>query len=228
MSRLLLRWVLLLTAGFVAYMLILRVQPYDSTDLRALITPSENCPAPCLLGIRPYSTPADEALALLESNPWVYSIDERFNPPGAEEILRYVTWSGRQPSFIDTQSNSIISTCGNMVCGISIPTTLELGRLLLAFGQPDSATIRSVPDGPQIMILYTANYDTIQVTIRARGICQPNFTEMTLHHSRVTLVVGDVPEPIPVLGLRSARFQMINFQGQPYPWLERRAYICDL
>jgi hypothetical protein len=227
MSQLLLRLALLLTVGFVMYMLILHVQPYDSGDLHALTEPPEDCPAPCLLGIRPYSTTVDEALALLGSNPWIERIDARLTPNGSDEGTRVITWSGKQPTLIDTRADSLLSTCGDVVCGVSIPTTMELGTLLLAFGQPDSATIRSIPDGLSLMIVYTASYDGMQLTIRSAGICAPDFTEMALHHSRVILQVGDIPESLDIISLRSARFQTINFQKQFYPWLERRAYICD-
>jgi len=228
MIRQWLRMALPLVIGFTLYILLVHAQPNEAATVRTLLTPPDDCPAPCFLGIRPGVTTVAKALTILDSHPWVESVNSVPNLSNAEEGLLILTWNGRQSPYIDSASSSALHTCGDLICGLSIPTKLELGIILLNFGAPDSATLRSIPDAPHAVIFYAANYDSMQLTIRATSFCPPIFTAMGLHHRPVTLQLGDVGEQISISKLYAARFQMIHFQKQSYPWLLRRAFVCDL
>jgi hypothetical protein len=178
------------------------------------------------MGIRPGITTISEAITILNAHPWIESISA---PPSAnrrEEAVLVLNWNGAQSQYIDAQATSTLTTCGDWICGLAIATNLELGTFLLEFGQPDSATLRSIPDAPRATVIYAANYGEMQFTVRTSTHCPPVMTEAALHHSRVTLQLGDVGEAFSTSKLRAARFQMLNFQKQAYPWLLRRAFIC--
>ncbi len=57
---------LLLSGLFLLPVLLIRAQPYDDGGLRAFLTPPEDCPAPCFMGIRPGVTTTEEALEILK------------------------------------------------------------------------------------------------------------------------------------------------------------------
>ncbi len=69
--RSLCRAALLLSVVFLLPVLLIRAQPYDDSDLRAFLTPPEDCPAPCFMDIRPGMTTAEEAVSILDAHPWV-------------------------------------------------------------------------------------------------------------------------------------------------------------
>ncbi len=226
MIRLWFRVAVPLITGFTVYMLILHIQPAHTADLRALFMPPDTCFDPCFMGIRPGFTTVDEAITILNAHRWVKSVSAPPSTSRREEDLLILNWNGAQSPYIDTQSTSALITCGNWICGLSIPTNLELGAFLLEFGQPDSATLRSIPDAPHAIIIYAANYSDMQFTVRTSNHCPPVITEAALHHSHVILQLGDVGEAFSTSKLHAARFQMLNFQKQAYPWLLRRAFIC--
>jgi hypothetical protein len=227
MTRVLFRLSLLPTLTFAIVSLLIHAQPYDDSELRLLLKPSDNCPL-CFMGIRPGVTTVAEAILILKSHPWIESVNARFDPNLRRGGQLVIMWSGMQPSLIDTEVESALYTCGELICGLSIATKLAFGDILLAFGQPDSAIIRSIPGAPHVFIAQTATYIQRLLTILINSFCPPLFTAMALHHGLVTLQMGTAHESLTWNNINAASFQMITFQKRPYPWLLRRAFVCQL
>lgn len=226
MTRVIFRLSLLSTLIFAVVLLFIHAQPYDDSELRLLLKPSDNCPL-CFMGIRPGVTTVAESILILKSHPWIESVNARFDPNARRGGQVVITWSGMQPSLIDPQGESALYTCGELICGLSIATKLAFGDILLAFGQPDSAIIRSIPGAPHVLIAQTATYIQRLLTIHVKGFCPPLFTAMALHRSLVTLQMGTIHEALTWNNINATSFQMITFQKRPYPWLMRRAFVCQ-
>jgi hypothetical protein len=59
---------------FTIPILLIQTQPYDDMELRAFLTPTDDCPAPCFMGIQPGITTVDEAIAILQAHEWVAEV----------------------------------------------------------------------------------------------------------------------------------------------------------
>jgi hypothetical protein len=224
-TRFLLQISLAATLLFLTVQLLICAQPYDDTDLRTFLTPADGCPIPCFMGIRPGITTGAEAVLILESHPWVRTIDVRFDTDSREGQLVW-TWSGSQPPQIRAEIEGVLRICDSLICGLSIPTRVEYGAILLEFGQPDSGTLRSILSATHTVVAHTAIYDRFQLNVRVNGLCPPLFTAMALQHGLTTLQMGILGEQISISRLHAANFQVINFQKQAVAWLRRREYVC--
>jgi hypothetical protein len=157
---------------FACCIALIRAQPYDAADLRALLT-SESCSAPCFMGIRPGVTTMDEALELLRTSEWVRYIR---HIDLASATLTYSggirwEWSGRQPSWIDARHDSWIWMIENRVDYITIRTRVSLGDIWLAYGAPNSGTVFSDVDARLPTIYYEAIYPRDHMFVTVGGVC---------------------------------------------------------
>jgi len=132
----------LFTLLFAACIGLINARPYDDSELRALFAPSNECPMPCFIGIRPGVTTADEALAVLEAHEWIGDVELAYNRVTGAPNAAIWSWSGSQPPLIlDTLYGSPYR--GNLriqdgiVTAIWIPTTITAGDLRLLWGKPD-------------------------------------------------------------------------------------------
>jgi hypothetical protein len=103
-SRIYCKLTLLSFTVFAAVMLLIRAQPYDDHELRALLMP-ENCAMPCFMGIRPGVTTMDEAVKLLKVSGWVGEIQDF--PNGLEW-----KWNGFQPAIFRDGFGGYVDTSG--------------------------------------------------------------------------------------------------------------------
>jgi hypothetical protein len=133
-TRLLLRicrLALLLTGVFVMVFGVIRMQPNNNADILALLMPPQGCPAPCFLGVRPGRTTSAEAVAVLEQHEWIAAVE-----PSADFLdLR---WSGTQPGFLDSDARNYLHVAWYAIGEIRLATTLSLGDLWVALGQPEA------------------------------------------------------------------------------------------
>ncbi len=227
MSYTLIRLVLAITFLFTISIVLIHAQPYDESELRKFFTPPDGCPAPCFMNIQPGITTAAEAGTIFQSHAWVSDFTVSFDTNSREGQLVW-QWSGSQPAQIRDEVEGTLRICDSLICSLSIATRIPYGAILLAFGQPDSGTLRSLPDGQRTMIVFTALYDPFQLDIRTRGFCPPLFTAMALHQQLTTFHIGIVREQMSRSSLQSARFQVINFQKQSVSWLRRRGFVCPV
>jgi hypothetical protein len=140
--RLLLRLSLPLTMLFTGVLVAIRTQPYDDSEIRALLAPPDGCPAPCFLGIQPGHTTAEAAIGILKKHAWVGSVNINIDPVRLSQLYVSWGWSGRQPRLIDSQRSGFLwtlnenGTLRDKVSFVTVRTHLQFGDIWLAFGQP--------------------------------------------------------------------------------------------
>jgi hypothetical protein len=127
-----LRLAALLTLAFGAAIGLVRAQPYDASEIRAFLTPPQDCAAPCFLGVQPGRTTLDEAVALLEASGWIAEVERggRFH-----DFL----WNGQQPDFIDDRALNYFMIRAGVVDQIRLRTRLRLGDVVGLLGRPDDS-----------------------------------------------------------------------------------------
>ena len=133
---------LLLVAFFALPVLLIRAQPYDDSDLRALLDVPPDCAAPCFMGIRPGATDIWDALDVLNNHEWVarvgqYDFEHSKNLDGTITIEIDWEWSGAQPSLIDASRSGSVWILDDRVVSIDVPTFLRLGDVRLGMGTPE-------------------------------------------------------------------------------------------
>jgi hypothetical protein len=151
MFHLLLRPILLLTLLIALPIALIRAQLYDDSDLRAFLTPPD-CPAPCFMGIRPGVTTTEEAIAILEAHEWVAEVDDvdpdLFRDPDGDGAYLMPTigwmWSQTRPEWIDGESKGVVWIGEDgLVLRLEILTSVPMGDILLALGNPDRISLDS-------------------------------------------------------------------------------------
>lgn len=128
MTRTVFRLALPLILLFTAALFIIRAQPYKHHAISALLF-SDECPAPCFMGIRPGVTTPEEALARLHDSEWITRV-------GVSEPLETVAWrwSTRQTAIMDNERLPGLFYDRNRVRLIRLYTQVRLGDLLLELG----------------------------------------------------------------------------------------------
>lgn len=124
------------TLLFTLCIALIRVQPYDDSELRAFLTPPEGCPAPCFMGIRPGVTTMEEAVAILG----FYEPDE----PVSQQTYRdnSMGLAARYTSDSIVWHVSVGDSCSpNYVYSIFSSTNIRLADFLLVAGVPDREII---------------------------------------------------------------------------------------
>jgi hypothetical protein len=140
MLRFYLRLILLLIPILTGTLLVIHAQPYDDHDLHQLLLP-ESCPAPCFMGIRPGVTTQDEAIKILEDNPWV-EVDAIHAMPTLPDFPLILKWKGNQPAMLNedegfglsiTFQNSHPKTVAQI--SFNLNTDIRIGDLYLMLGK---------------------------------------------------------------------------------------------
>jgi hypothetical protein len=129
---------------FTATILLIHLQPYDDTELRALLTPPDGCPAPCFMGIRPGVTSADEAEQILKAHPWIKYVPAR--PRYNGYTIEFI-WNGKQPKWIGNDSLTGVGIVNGKVTNISLYLNRPLGEFQLVYGPPDWSTFSILSNG---------------------------------------------------------------------------------
>lgn len=129
------RAVLLLTGLFMLPMLLIRAQADDDTALRAFLTPADDCPAPCFMGIRPGETTLDTAIRILSRDPTTMPLQLNSATGGYFNVLQW-RWTEAAPAWLDARQDMLITLSGDIVSEIQILTRIPWGDFLLAYGRP--------------------------------------------------------------------------------------------
>ncbi len=145
MSRIWLRWSLILSLTFALPLLLLRLQPYNPQAIQNLLT-TPGCPAPCFMGIQPGVTSLDAAFTRLNAHRWVARVGEDYRrftvttPATDLSMLRFVSgwyWSQAAPDWIDSTQRTVMEVQGGEISNLSFSTTLPVGMILVTYGVPD-------------------------------------------------------------------------------------------
>ena len=161
-----LKLALLLVTIFAGGVTLLRVLTFGGSDLRALLTASQNCAAPCWNGIQPGVTTIDEAVAFLAAD---RTIADYQLTPGKLSWW----WNGDQIAALDSSGRAFhgrmeyaIANGEDRISSIVLDTTIPLGDVQLTLGSPDSITLHTVrpQDASQRSgVIYVAHYDALAV-----------------------------------------------------------------
>lgn len=127
----LLRSSLLLTPLLCLPVLLIRARPYEDSELFALLTPPEGCPAPCFMGIRPGLTTSQAATALLGSQPLLANTIAP-NPPNG---LRFR--ANHPHGLVEDTVFSYLRVESSVIQWLRVQTNISLAEVWAAFGQPD-------------------------------------------------------------------------------------------
>ncbi len=120
------------TLLFAASIAAIHAQPYDDNGLRDFLTPPDDCPMPCFMGIRPGMTTYAEAVAILEAHDWIRTVD---TSRGRFRLI--ATWSGAQSAWIRETRELNLPFEDDVVQQVFVATHITLGDLWLALGSPE-------------------------------------------------------------------------------------------
>lgn len=150
MTRLIFIMGVCLSLIFTAALLLIRAQPYNDSELRTFLSPSEDCSAPCFMGIRPGVTTVGDAVAILKSNQWVEAILIAAPDPGASQLI---TWRWRKDAPLFVQSSKLrnggtLYVQQGIVQNINVMTGISVGTAWLRWGAPEKYTSLTQTGGP--------------------------------------------------------------------------------
>lgn len=158
----------------IAFMLVIHAQPYNDESLRALLI-APDCENPCFMGIRPGVTNSDEGVALLRANAWVGTVSVYPTKlPAAYGSNRGAlwTWSGKQPAWIDSSQPGILTFDGSSISNIRVQSTIRLGEIRLALGEPGSQRTSNTQSPAGLRFLsYAAIYPEKRLWISIGAPC---------------------------------------------------------
>ncbi|MBZ0299930.1 MAG: hypothetical protein K8J31_09325 [Anaerolineae bacterium] len=122
-----------LTLLFAAAIGLIHSRPYDRGELGAVLVPPTGCAAPCFLGVQPYRTTLDNALAILLRNQAVRDVQVQDDYAGQTIYWR---WQDDQATahqyafWVDRQ----------VVTRPILPEGVTLGDVRVALGEADRVT----------------------------------------------------------------------------------------
>jgi hypothetical protein len=155
MTRFYLKLALIPLCLFTAALLFIRVQPYDDAELRAFLTPPDDCPAPCFMGIQPGITTVDEAMVILEAHAWVKEVNIYQSPYDETRGLSFV-WSDTRPAWLT--GTGFAGFRGDIINFVMVPTALTSGDVWLSQNKPEAFSVMLSDYGAYTSIAYLYRY----------------------------------------------------------------------
>jgi len=139
MARFYLRVMPLLIIIMAAVLMLPRTQPLPDDTLRPLLI-TEDCAAPCFMGIRPGITSVDEAVRILKASGW--TADIRMQPNASRWIV--VEWNEHAPAWLrppNVYNETSMVMLDSRIDEIHIITDLRLADAELLYGRPNATYI---------------------------------------------------------------------------------------
>lgn len=202
--------VFLLFTGVFALLIVATYQPYDASELRAFLIPPEDCDSPCFMGVQPGETASERAMTILQEHEWV---DEVFVI--LDGFYGEWSWSGRQPRFVNTRNRGFLgaqSAQYNVYYSMSIDSTITLGELYMALGEPDLSFFTHTERARSRTLVHSVYYNALG--LQADGAISCPATMVRLWQSDLTLYWGSLP------GRERAQLQTdYTFPHYPRAWL---------
>jgi hypothetical protein len=135
---------------FMAVVLLVHMQPYNDWELSAFLASSNNCATLCFMGIRPGVTGVNDAIKILQNNPWVLKIFLQTNDPLASQRIDW-RWRAEAPPFLQSDrlrnGGTLIAKQG-IVQNIEVITGIAFGKAWLHWGRPEQYTLLVQLGGP--------------------------------------------------------------------------------
>lgn len=197
MLKLLLSAVFLLLSLFSLMIVFVIVFPYDSSQVEAFMSSSENCAGVCLLGIQPGISTLREARQELENNLWVTDIHE--DAPGNGYAQMTWAWTGLQPAVIDASrvgritfywdEEDNIPLPDKIVETISIYTEMRIYSVNKWLGETELGAANLRPDSK---IGYSVIYDIEggMLNLSAELPCPSSLMAYWNAKTRITISIG--------------------------------------
>ena len=142
MFRLTLRLALLPILLLSAALFFIRAQPYDGHAVHSFLQ-SENCSAPCFIGIQPGVTTPQQALSQLRTTDLISYV-------GVSESLETVAWfwNKNHSTLMDDTQIPAMFYDRNEISSITLYTRIRLGDLLLVLDQAGNHRVAIRQTGP--------------------------------------------------------------------------------
>jgi hypothetical protein len=176
------RLILSLFSLLAATVLLVHMQPYNDQAVSGLLM-SDDCAAPCFMGIQPGITSAGDAVRLLEKHEWVTNIESRYTDFGqsTNTFWGYVYWTWKPTSPLWTHSptfklgvhDAYLRILDGRVNEIAFSTSVQLGAAVLDFGQGGDYTLER-PDrygSPPYPVAQHFYYPKIGLVFGSISIC---------------------------------------------------------
>ena len=129
-------WIMLILVGILAIPIaIINAQPYDDRELRSILIPPDDCPAPCFMGIRPGVTSFDQAINILQSHEWIaqMQLTKRYNN---RWTYAFWEWSGSQARLPQTNYRNSLSAGIEASGDMTIHTAITPIEIWWLYGPP--------------------------------------------------------------------------------------------
>jgi len=153
LSRLLSKIILVIASLFAVCIGLIHAQPYDDSELRAVLTPPDGCPMPCFMGIRPGVTTLEEAGLILTTHSWVRGVRAFYNSRTGETTMLQWAWNGSQPDWIDGSKPAYVyGGESHTILSLTIETAIPFGDLWLGLGKPDRGALQRVGGFVGVMV----------------------------------------------------------------------------
>ena len=192
-----------LTVLWMIPILLIRPQPYDTSQAQALLEPPPGCPTPCFMGIRPGTTNLETALKLLKEHEWVQQVAmERYELESrglrGSGTLAW-EWTADHHPQIDSaypgKLNYTQTLGGTVVNSINIHTHLRPVEVAVWVGSPDAARINQFSDN-QISYLLTYSYITSWNSIKTTLGCPIRLMDVWHSEAELTIAPRQIPGEI--------------------------------
>ncbi len=190
MIRLLLRLLLLMMIVCALPVLLIRAQAYEDHDLRAFLTPPADCPAPCFMSIRPGVTTAQDAVAVLEANPWIKTIN--FDSDYPQDQIIWWEWGPTPPDFIDPGVWGRMDVRDGRAARVRVGLKAPYGDVALIVSMPDKHVLADA-DGNHVCE-YQALYKNFFMTLDFNNTINRPVTPRSLWQARKMTVWVDEAE----------------------------------
>jgi hypothetical protein len=99
--------VFIMSLFFFVLMMLIRAQPEHYDTLDALLVPPAGCTMPCFLGIRIGETDAAEAIDILQTHPWIDSVEHMGAGDRQVSSIRF-HWSPDAPRYVGSFRENIL------------------------------------------------------------------------------------------------------------------------
>jgi hypothetical protein len=142
-------------------------------DLLALLNYSDDCHAPCFMGITPGVTTYDEAIEILENHNWVETVI--LETTGRNEYYAIIKWewTDNAPEILrvtDLSSSVYSAYRDNIIYHLFVYPDVSLSTILLNFGLPEK--------GWGYPAWFTSIYTHLNVTLNLSVYCNSNLYDI--------------------------------------------------
>jgi hypothetical protein len=128
---------------------VIRASSHEDRALLRLLNAPSGCDAPCFMGLRPGTTPLEDALAILAVHEWVDEVRPYLS--GTAGRIHF-TWSDQRPAYINPRFTGKVHVFDNNVDIIEITTAVPYGTVWLMLGKPTLGAV-GIPDETTVHLL---------------------------------------------------------------------------